>query len=417
MIVAQDILFLYNTGTKICFFSESVPVAVRCGGVEECEMLQDRFSNADPERLRGQLQGYPRDFFWDSITKYIAGLIVALAAIESIIEFIRGSKLTCLSSGITSNVTDTDFVNVYCESSIPRVAYFPAFLTVHAIFILIPNALWTNGYSGSFDYFFTQSRQLDRIRNYETGHFSLKNYAITKQLSKVFTNYKENQIFITYVMVLVCQFLVAILGFFIAVFYFTDFKPTFLCPSDYSKESQTPTDWPLNEQVVCAMKPLAIFSAIRLADLVLLAILILSYAWSLVWCTSSHSAVLGVKHVAAFTFQTGIPLRYYIFDTPPLRHWSCCLRAPLHFALKFVPFCGTGPHIRTNLDFLLLKLFRTDNGLGTMLRKLLIFSRIYCLNDNDHRMVKLHRMQQDRVNFRGGGELMCDFTFINNHVL
>ncbi len=367
-------------------------------------MLSGQLSSANPDNLQGKLQGSPREFFWDSITKYVAGVIIALAAINSLLEFVQGSKLTCLSTTIPSNFTDKEFINVYCASSVPRGAYFSAFITVHAIIILIPNALWTNRYSGSFDYFFVQSRMVDRTRDYETGEYSLKNYTIARQLQKVFTNYKENWMFITYVLTLLIQLVLTLLGLLVVVFYFTSFKGTFLCPAHLEKDYMGLNGWPLNKQVTCVMKPLTFYAMIRFADLILLAILVLSYIWSLAWCTSSHSLVLGWNKVADFMFQTSIPSRYYRFDSTPLRGWSACLKLPLHGVLTFIPFVGTGPHIRTNLDFLLLKLVRTDSGLGNMIREMLILSRVNYLNDNDNRIVKLHRLQQERVELNGGGK-------------
>ncbi len=359
---------------------------------------------ASPDSLRGQLQGSPKDFFWDSITKYVAGVIIALAAIDSITEYIHGSKLTCLSSSIPVNFTDKEFLQVYCASSVPKESYFSSFITVHAILILVPQALWTNSYSGSFDYFFTQSRMIDRTRDYETGEYSLKNYIIARQLEKAFTNYKENKMFISYALMLLTQLVLTLLGFAIFIFFFTNFKATFPCPSDFNADSGEPFDWPLNDQIICVMKPISIYSTIRLANLILLGILIAAYIWSLIWCSSSHCVILGMRQVADFVFQTGLPSRYYVFDSPSLRGWSSSLKIPLHILLTYVPFIGSGPHIRTNLDFLLLKLFRTDNGIGTMIKEMLILSRMDNLNDNDHRMVKLHRMQQERVDFNSEGK-------------
>ena len=181
--------------------------------------MSGRLSAADPRNLEGKLQGAPREFFWDSITKYVAGLIIALAAIDSLIEFIRGSKISCLKSSISDNITDIDFVNIYCASIVPRAEYFPAYITVHALLILIPHAVWTNRYSGSFDFFFTQSRMIDRTQDYETGLYSQKNYIIADQLQKVFTNNTDNQMFISYIFMLISQMVITLFGFFIAVFY------------------------------------------------------------------------------------------------------------------------------------------------------------------------------------------------------
>ena len=50
----------------------------------------------DAKGLEGRKDGenaapQSRDFFWDSITLFVVGAIVALSAIDAISEFIRGS--------------------------------------------------------------------------------------------------------------------------------------------------------------------------------------------------------------------------------------------------------------------------------------------------------------------------------------
>ena len=101
---------------------------------------------------------------------------------------------------------------------------------------------------------------------------------------------------------------------------------------------------------------------------------------------SSHPIVLGINQVAEFTFQSSIPSRFFVFDSHTPRQCCGILKDPLRYILSYVPFCWTGPHIHTNLDFLLLRLFRADNGLGFMLRRMLILLRIRALNNNDQRV-------------------------------
>ena len=345
----------------------------------------------------------PREFFWDSITKYVVGVIIGLAAIDTITEFIRGSSIACL----TPHNTNEEFINNYCSSSIPRSVYFPAFIAVHAILILIPHSLWINRYNGIFEFFFTQSRELDRNRDHETGRYSEKNYFIADQLDKAFTTYNQNWMYICYILKLVFQLIIAIAGFFVAVFYFNDFNEVFFCPPSLSDNSISTTDplWPLNGQVTCVFKSIRLFAVIRFADLVLLMTLILAYVWSLVWCTSSHSPVLDTEEVAKFSFQSSISLRYHMFDSSILQSHNGPVRKAFQTILESIPLCGSGTHIGSNFDFLMLQLFRTDSGLGFILREMQILLKIKALNDNDQRIVNLHRLQQRAKNMKNGGKL------------
>ena len=361
------------------------------------------------QNLKGRTEeSRPREFFWDSVTKYVVGVIIGLAAIDTITEFIRGSSIACLAP----HNTNEEFINNYCSSSIPRSVYFSAFIAVHAILILIPHSLWINRYNGIFEFFLTQSRELDRNRDHETGRYSEKNYFIADQLDKALTIYNQNWMYVCYILKLVIQLMITMAGFFVAVFYFTDFNEVFLCPPSFSDNSISTTDllWPLNGQVTCVFKSIRLFAVIRFADLVLLMILILAYVWSLVWCTSSHSPVLGTEEVAKFSFQSGISPRYHMFDSSILQSHNSPARKVLHTILESIPLCGSGPHIGTNFNFLMLQLFRTDSGLGFVLREMQILLKIKALNDNDQRIVNLHRLQQRAKNMKNGGKLKCIYA-------
>ncbi len=362
--------------------------------------------SSDPDKLEGRAEdSKPREFFWDSVTKYIVGVIIGLAAIDTITEFVRGSSISCLSPN-----GNEDFINNYCSSSIPRSEYFPAFIAIHAILILIPHSLWVNRYNGSFEFFFTQSRELDRTRDHGSGFYSDKNYLVVDQLDKAFTTYNQNWMYTSYLLKLVVQLVISIAGFIIAVFFFNNFNEVFLCPLNFSNSSLQANNplWPLEVQVTCVFKSIRLFAILRLADLVLLTILVLAYLWSLIWCMSSHSTALGTDQVAKFSFESCISPRYHLFDSLALRNIHSPLRKLIQIVLENIPLCGSGPHVRTNLDFLMLKLFRTDSGLGFVLREMQILLKIKDLNDHDQRLVNLHRVQQRTKDMKTGGLLGID---------
>ena len=363
----------------------------------------------DPKNLEGRPDEEsnsfrPREFFWDSVTLYVVSVIIALAAIDALTEFIRGSNVSCLAFGETK-LTDqqNEYIREFCSGNIPNTEYFPAFIVVHAILIAIPHYLWLNHYGGNFDFFFVQASLLDRLRDEKSGEYSDKNRLILQQLTTAFSTYKKNWMFILYVGKLFLQLVFTLAGFVAAIVTFTDFEGTFYCPCNnfdpngmnYDQNCTTSDFWPLDEGVRCVFTSLQLFGTIRVVDLILLAVLILSFAWSLIWCFSSHASALGTQKVAEFSFQTGILPEYYIPPTKlSLNSVHKRIRSYIYTVLASVPIPLTRPRISTNLDFMVMKLYRTDSGLGHVFRELQILQRIKEFNDDEHGMIELHHTQQ-----------------------
>ena len=332
----------------------------------------------DPKKLEGRPEGEegkfrPREFFWDSVALYVVSVIIGLAAIDALTEFIRGSSVSCFAPNVEDN--EKEYINNFCSASLPMTEYFPAFIVVHGILIAIPHYLWLNHYGGNFDYFFTQASQMDRTREEKTGEYSNKNRIIVQQLTEAFTTYKENWMFVLYLLKLIGQLMFTMLGFFVAVFFFTDFDDMFRCPRNNASVSDE--FWPLDQQVRCVFTSLRLFWVIRIADLILLGIVILCFIWSLIWSLSTHPTELGSKHVAEFSFQSSIAPKQHKFSFSQL----CCQPRE-------------GPRIKTNLDFLVLKLFRTDSGLGHVFREMQIFLHLKDLDGDDMRRTRLLIIQK-----------------------
>ena len=355
----------------------------------------------DPVNLEGREDGArPRDFFWDTVTKYVVGSLVALAAIDSAIEYIRGSAISCrLPQGGSD-----DYINNYCSASIPASEYYPVFIAIHAILILIPHSLWANNYEGYFQFFFNECRLLVRDRDNTTGDYLWKNYLIVNHLERSFRLQKD--LYTLYILKLLAQLAITLLGFLVGVFYFTEFNATFLCPTDFSNgtSGQSAPLWPLKEQVSCVYKSIRLFAILRLANLILLAILILSFCWSLASCASSYSSYLGTTRVSLFSFVSGISYNLYVPGNFALHRYNYHpFRVVAEKILRAIPYCGSGEYIKSNMDFLVVKLFRTDSGLGYIVRELQILAQIKYLNDDDQRFVNLHRAQQQSIDMKSGG--------------
>ena len=117
-----------------------------------------------------------------------------------------------------------------------------------------------------------------------------------------------------------------------------------------------PYGWPLAYAVTCVYTPLRLLGVLRYVDigLVSLAGLVLTYGF--IWCFLRHSAELGANKIALFSFTSCLAPQYYVFRSP-WKHFPFNMK-------KFVKnFRGNfSPRVQSDLDFLILKLFRADSG-------------------------------------------------------
>ena len=341
-----------------------------------------------------------RDFFWDSIVLFVVSAIAGLTAIDAISEYIRGSEVVCFFS-VGPNESQissiNEYVNNFCSGSLPITEYFPAFILVHGILIAAPHYLWLNHFGGTLDFFTHLVSLLDRVQDEKTGKYPDKNFVIVEQLQTSFTTYKRNSMFRLYIGKLILQWFLSMVGLGLAIAYFTEFDENFMCPRHF--EDTSSRMWPLQgQQATCVFKSLRLLAWIRIAYILLLALVVLGLTWSLIWSFSTHPTELGYKTVAIFSFQSGLSPKYYVPRLPmPKRCRSFLFRF-----FTSVPWLPPGePRINTDLDLLMLKLFRTDGGLGYVLRELQILMEIKELNNNERRRLGLHLREQRSTD--GGG--------------
>ena len=114
---------------------------------------------------------------------------------------------TPLGVSITDLQADYPYINGICSQNLPRTEIFPVFIIVHGILLLIPHYLWLNHYEGSFDFFFSQTSQLDRLRSEDTGEYLGKNRLILQHLTAAFSTYKQNWMYVLHVCALDCRLL------------------------------------------------------------------------------------------------------------------------------------------------------------------------------------------------------------------
>ena len=334
----------------------------------------------------------PTEFFWDNIVLFVVSSIIGLAAIDVITEFLRGSGVSCFSPvGVELSEAQGEYINSYCAGFLPPGAYIPAFMVIHAVLITIPHYLWLSHYGGNFTYFFQLTSSLKRLRDEESGEHVHENLVIVEQLETTFSTYSKNSIFRWYIVKLIIQLLWSLAGIIFAVWYFFQgFNSNFYCPRDFNNVTTNPF-WPLNDEVVCVFETLDLLQTIWWAEIGLLVLVCFGLLLALFWCLSAHASELGAKDVADFSFQSGLAPSFYV----PRRVPKCLMsgRKALHRLFTSVPWL-IGPRIKTNLDFLLLKLYRTDSGLGHVFKEVQIEKELKILNDDDQRRLYLHWSKQ-----------------------
>ena len=361
----------------------------------------------DPKKLEGREDGKFREFFWDSVLLYVVYSIIALAAIDAFSEYIRGSNVVCL----VDSSDNADYINNYCSGSLPPTQFFPVFMVVHAILIVLPHYLWLNLYGENFDFFFGLALELKqpaicKSSTESPGSFEEANIAIASQLDRAFNTFKQNWMFPVYALKLVLQWAIAVAGFVGVIVYFTDFRETFDCPRDFNSTAPEDRDpfWPLDKSVQCVFTTLRLLSLIKIGELVLLALVILGFSWSLMWTVRPHSAELGSKDIAEFSFYSGLAPQFYVRDFPFFSD-DGNFKNFVHNLYSFVPWLAWhGPRISSDLDFMVLKLFRTNGGLGYVLRMTQVLQHLKVMSENDHRCLNLHRRCQDFSALPSGGE-------------
>lgn len=377
-----------------------------------------------------------RDFFWDSIALYIVGVILALAAIDVVFEFVRPSDVQCYlpndtSQSLLANVKD--YVREYCTGRLPFIQFLPTFIAVHATLVYAPHFVFFNAYGADLDFFYRHVSKLERTREETSGDYPKKNYVISRQMQEVFNkSTKGNGMFWLYIFKVVMQFVVCVLGvILVPTVLFKEAKQTvtFECPSD---DDDTKGDqWPLPplEKVTCVFSPLRLLHniwGIYLFLLTLVAIIVVINFFQLVkW----HIRELGFENCSEFSFQTGMPYKHYhpdvfmkVFaenicaipyvlcgaDTEyPPHIGNVSKMSKLHrlgkvlslFLRPFTPYV-----IQSDYDFLMVRLFRTDGGLAYIMKELHVLRLLKGKNQLDLTNAYLYRQNGKQREIRGESE-------------
>ena len=294
-----------------------------------------------------------RDFFWDQIIKFASSGMLLIAALD-IVTSLNSDPVKCHGPDRFTR-DQSAFMNGYCSKETPKVDYFLFFIVGQAIVLVGPHFVWSSWFSGKLTHFISEALSLERHRESSSGDYAARNYVTVKSLKNTFGSSKT--IHRAYFVKELLQFMSAI-GAAVcagAAFYECDrhdiFDPVYSCQftgpeTDYMNVE----DYVFN--VTCVVPALRSHRAVWITNFVLLAGVLLSTFTAMFWWIAPHKSVLNWNQAALFSLESGIEPHHY--------------RTGQRMCFQ----------IKTDLDFLVLRLFGQDEGHGTVLREVLIILTI-----------------------------------------
>ena len=341
-----------------------------------------------------------RDLFWDKVVLFLASAIVALTAVDILTELLRGgSDIVCyFPTDLDVSEGQEAFANSYCAQSVPDTQYLPIFVLIHGILIAIWHYIWKSSSSGQLHLFMALASELSKLNDETTGAYPQRNLVIVKKLESEFSTYNRRNIFTWYQLKLLVQLVVAVASLLVTALVFTEFDVDFSCPSPGMDSSS----WPFpGENVTCIFTSLRLFALVRVFDIVLLAFIVLALLWGLLWTVWRHPNELGHKNVALFSFSTGLHSSYFLPRPMFLNPGAFCRGICSRRILQELELRFFAPRISTDLEFLLILLFRTDSSLAHSFREGQILMYYKALVDVDRQVVAYKNYSEE-------GKKKCD---------
>lgn len=308
-----------------------------------------------------------RDLFWDKVVLFLATAIVALTAVDILTELLRGQNgVVCfIPLRLNASESQDSFIQNFCSQDVPDTQYLPIFVLIHGVLIGAGHYLWKSSFGNHFNYFFSLTKSLARLKDEETGAYPFQNIVIVKKLQVEFSVYSRQRVFRWYQIKLFAQFLIAAASLVVSFGVFNNFKVEFKCPRGNISEDME-SIWPYpGDTVDCIFASLRLFSLVRIVDVVLLILVILFLLYGFLWTLVRHAKELNAKKAALFAFTTGIDGSYYVPKSvfhlfSVFRREKCC-STHIWQEIKERLFV---PTISTDLDFFLMLLYRTDSSLA-----------------------------------------------------
>ena len=353
------------------------------------------------------------DFFWDQFIKYISSTILALSVLNVTVEFLKGGGIFCFppsdnlaieNQNLQGNVLyefgpgQASYINNYCARIILKTEYFPIYILIHGISLVIPHFVWSSIHRGDFRSFFSVVNKLDHLRD-ESGEYDSNKFDLVTRLEQA---YSGQRIFFSYIFKLLCQLAVCIVSLAATSLFFLDCELafSFCCPDvnicvtpeasniicSRNITDEIPEGWPLTINVPCIYTSLRILDLVRYADLGLLVIATLLVIVGLVWCCVRHTEQLGHKDIAKFSFHSCLNPKFHSFPSPiywpsytlhtSQSKWLWLFRHYPELHLKHL----MRPRIKTNMNFLVLMLFRADTTHGQIFKSIQVSVYIVDIN-------------------------------------
>lgn len=317
-----------------------------------------------------------KDYQWDDIIKWLVGAIFGLTILNVSSDFFRNYVITCYVPNDTSR-DDVAYINNYCYSSLPRSEYFTLFIVIHGFLIIGPHVLWKTIFNSNFKFFFDLVSNLDRLRDTSTGEFTEKNFKIVTRLQSEFSRtikigpIKLSPIYTFYRIKLLSQLLSASGSIIFSLAFFDDFSEMFPCPSDSHSDGiiSDDTKWPIPHSVFCVYPSIRFLSLLRYGDFFLVGSIIFILIYALFWTLLRHTTELGSHTVATFSAHSNLHKDSYFFPSFWKRPFS--------------------PGIKTDLDFLVLSLFRASSGQGMTFKDLQISQEMKRQYNRDSELLQL----------------------------
>lgn len=229
------------------------------------------------------------------------------------------------------------------------------------------------------------AKALGRLKDPSTGEYDPKSFAIVTKLEIEFA--ENHSVYRCYVGKLFLQLVATTLSLFVSWIVFNDFSTTFLCFNHasawYGVGNNSISDtWPVSFE--CTYIPFRLFSILRYIDTILIIAVIFVLIYGVIWCAKKHSAELGANETAMFAFTSCLPPEKYVFPKQWPSAGTCQWR------------CLFSPSIKSDLDFLVLRLYQSDSGHGKVFKELQVSKAYRSLHIHDHKLLHLLiNLQQD----------------------
>jgi hypothetical protein len=353
------------------------------GGVNPAELDEE---DEVEEGGRGGDGPPVRDFFWDKVVLFLCSAIVALTAVDILTELLRGgSDIVCfIPEEFNVSEGQEAFTNSFCAQSIPDTQYLPIFVLIHGVLIAAWHYIWRSSISADLSLFLSLASELSKLDDETTGSYPPRNLVIISKLQSKFNPYNRRQIFTYYQLKLLAQLVTALVSLLSSLFIFTEFDVNFTCPSQGSDIAS----WPFPGEIVsCIFVSLRLFALVRVFDIFLLVNIMLMLIWGLIWSLWRHPHQLGYKNVSLFSFTTGLHSSFFVPRPMFLNPASFCRGFFSHRILQEFRLRFLTPSIATDLDFLLMVLYKSESSLAHSFREGQVLMELKTLVDVDQQIV------------------------------